>query len=191
MKIGILSGTFDPIHKGHLWLAEAALEELDLDKVIFMPEPQPRNKVPEASFTQRKEMILLAIKNQPKMELISITDSAHSVIGTLEVIDKHFPKLSELWLVMGADVFEHIPNWDNLKILLKKTNIFVGLRSEDDGESAMEVKQSLGCKMRMIPSELYGLSSNIIRKALASAHKEPEGLSPEVESYIRRHKLYM
>src|SRR5437899_2632218 len=88
MKIGILSGTFDPIHKGHLALAKAALNEAKLDKVYIVIEQAPRNKQNVTDYVQRRAMVEIALRDYPNIELLELPSKQFSVAQTLPEIQE-------------------------------------------------------------------------------------------------------
>ena len=107
-KIGIMGGTFDPIHMGHLILGEKAYEQLGLDKVLFMPcgnPPHKRNRKGRATDEQRAEMVRLAIKDNPHFELslIEMHEEGYTyTYRTLEQLNAANPD-TEYYFIIGAD----------------------------------------------------------------------------------------
>ncbi len=133
-KIGILGGTFDPIHNGHLWFAESARENFNLEKVIFIPNKIPPHRdIPFASERDRYEMILLAIIDIPYFEVSDIEikrDGKSYLIDTLEEI-RNMYKNKELFLLVGSDAFSQFLSWKEPERIIKLCNLIIGKRGEE------------------------------------------------------------
>lgn len=108
-NIGILSGTFDPVHNGHIALAEAALKKFVLTKIYFLPEPEPRRKKPLATLVQRKKMLGLAIAHNPKFKLLSLKSLTFSA-SDFEELKSIFPN-KKIYLIFGNDTYKNTKNW--------------------------------------------------------------------------------
>jgi len=189
MKLGIFSGTFDPVHEGHIWLARESLKQFGLAKVVFLPEPIPRRKLPEASYANRKKMLEIAISGTTGLDVRNIEDESHSVKGTLKFIEQQYDGIDKVKIIMGADVFEYIDSWKNLDYLAREADFVVYLRHEDDGELAVEQANKLRLNIEMISSQYSQVSSSKIREALHSGER-PSGLEPKVLKYILENHLY-
>ncbi len=187
-KVGILSGTFDPVHDGHIALADNAAHQLGLEKVIVLVEPKPRHKQRTTKYAHRLAMTKIATGSQ---KFISVHEASagdqHSVEHTLKYLHSRFPD-SELIMIMGGDVFEYLPKWDG-QDELKQLTFAVGLRTEDDGELAVSIAAENGYKLKLIQTELPRISSSHIRDLIKSGEK-PGHLSPKVFEYIKKHNLY-
>ena len=107
--IGIISGTFDPIHLGHLALADAAMNKLKLGAIYFAPEPEPRAKKPIATYAQRKKMLHLAIKYNPNFKLLSLSSKTFSVDDFKELRSAFGNK--KIYLIFGHDAYQNTKNW--------------------------------------------------------------------------------
>ena len=115
-KIGIMGGTFDPIHMGHLILGEKAYEQLGLDKVLFMPcgnPPHKQNRKGRATDAQRTEMVRLAISDNPHFELslMEMHEEGYTyTYRTLEQLNKENPD-TEYYFIIGADSLFSFDTW--------------------------------------------------------------------------------
>ncbi len=114
-KIGLLGGTFDPPHTGHLWLAETAREQLELDKVFFLPAGHPPHKRNDTitAVSHRTEMINLAIANN-KFFSMETTDidrpPPHTTYSLLPLLRQNYPN-ARFWLLLGSDSLSELPTW--------------------------------------------------------------------------------
>lgn len=133
--IGLLGGTFDPIHYGHLRLACALRDELQLSKVYLIPAGQPYHKEtwPIASASQRLTMVKLAIQGEPLLfadDRDVVKQTPTYTVETLSAIRQAVGKQEVLWYLMGMDAFRQLTSWKNWSILLTLTNIAIALRDQ-------------------------------------------------------------
>lgn len=133
-RIGIYSGTFDPIHDGHVAFAVTALESLGLEKVLFYPEPQPRNKQNVSSLAKRETQIARQLVDVASCSVALLPDRQFTVRDTLPKLQRLFPA-AELTILMGSDVAGTLADWPNIHILLSSCPIAIGIRSGDDENS--------------------------------------------------------
>lgn len=132
-KIGIMGGTFDPIHVGHLILGEKAYEQLGLDKILFMPAgnpPHKRNRKGRASDEQRVEMVNLAIQGNPHFELSLIEMNAEGftyTYCTLETLKKQNPD-TDYYFIIGADSLYNFATWMEPARICQACTIVVATR---------------------------------------------------------------
>ncbi|MDF2722971.1 MAG: nicotinate-nucleotide adenylyltransferase, partial [Paenibacillus sp.] len=130
MKVGIMGGTFDPIHQGHLLAAERAREEAGLDEVWFMPSNTPPHKpnAPKASVEQRLAMVEAAIADNRffRAETIEIVRGGTSyTIDTIHQLKLLYPNI-EFCYIIGADMVQYLPNWVRIDELARLVT-FIGL----------------------------------------------------------------
>lgn len=185
MNLGIFSGTFDPVHMGHIDLAKKALEQANLSRVVFMPESSPRRKTNVSPLKDRIAMLELSLDNEPRAEVFQSSGESHSVAQTMVEVQEHYGKDNLFYFIMGADVFEFISSWSGYKHFIKDNSLIVGLRSEDDGETTVNVASELDINPMMIDSPWPALSSSSLR-----ANLQQEGLAPSTRKYILDNKLY-
>ncbi|MCL2760708.1 MAG: nicotinate-nucleotide adenylyltransferase [Desulfuromonadales bacterium] len=129
MKIGIIGGTFNPIHFAHLRIAEEVREQFELEKIIFMPSAIPPHKELDynLSFEHRFNMVSLAIKENPFFELSDIEQKLGGTsysVDTLSYLKQQHQK-DELFFVIGSDSFIEISSWYKYEELFKLCNIIV------------------------------------------------------------------
>jgi nicotinate-nucleotide adenylyltransferase len=131
-RIGILGGTFNPIHNGHLALAAAAKEEFALDKIIFLPSGKPPHKDKEiADKEDRYNMVKLAIKGGPDYTIsrLELDREGYSyAVDTFNVLKKAFGKSVKLFYIMGLDSINEILSWKKPLELFKLCEFIVGTR---------------------------------------------------------------
>ncbi len=188
MRIGILGGTFNPIHIGHLILAEEALFKLKLDKVIFVPAYMPPHKSVEgtAKPQDRLKMVKLAIEGNPAFEVstfeIDSKTKSYS-IDTLKEFRKVYGGGTELYFITGSDLLKDLFSWKNVNEIFKMSKFIIANRP---GYPVKDVPEEAETVV-ITPIEV---SSEDIRKRL-NENRSIRYLVPEkVRSYIIEHNLY-
>ena len=130
--IGVLGGTFDPVHSAHLRLAIEAREALSLTRVIFVPAGQPLlREAPQAGSQQRLDMVARALAGEPGFELDDtevVTRSPSYTVTTLERLRAQYGAERPLVLLMGADAFARLPEWHRWQALFQLAHIGVATR---------------------------------------------------------------
>jgi len=133
MKWGLLGGTFDPIHTGHLRCAEEILEIFDLNRIIFVPASKPPHKIHGdiTSFHHREQMITLAIEGNPVFSFSDVEKRRENTsysVETVEYILKKYMENLELYFILGQDAFHAIQTWKEWEKLLLLCNFVVMTR---------------------------------------------------------------
>lgn len=192
-RIGIYSGTFDPVHDGHIAFAKAALGESKLDKIFFLVEPRPRRKQGVKAFEHRTEMVRLAIKNEHSLGSIVLNQQRFTPADTLPLLTERF-RGAELHMIMGDDMLDHLASWPHVEFLLKAVNFIISVRQSDEKKihkivKNLEKTRGLKFNYQIIANSFPEVSSSKIKQALRSG-KEPEGLSRSVLNYIKKNGLY-
>lgn len=187
MRIGILGGTFDPIHMGHLILAEEAVWRLGLDKVIFVPTYLPPHKEGAVvSAEHRYTMVTLAIEGNSRFEVsrIEIDAQAKSYsIQTIKKLKEQYKPDTEFVFIAGSDSLPELTSWKAIEDIFKLSQFAVATRPGFPLQGLPPEATSLAI------SEI-GISSSEIRKRL-SEKKGIRYLVPEaVRSYIKKNGLY-
>lgn len=189
MKIGIFGGTFDPIHRGHLQLAQNARAQFSLDQVIFVPAYQPPHKQALLSLTpaqDRYEMVRLAIEGESFFKISDCELKRKGVSYTFDTIsefEKKYPH-GTFFLILGKDAFEGIDTWHRAAELKKKVRFLVAKRGN------CEVRVPEGARVEWIEMPLCPISASGIREAIRQGRKVDDHLSPKVLQYICEHPLY-
>ena len=142
MKIGILGGTFDPIHNTHSYMGNQVLKALDLDKLYFMPAFYPPHKNAEkiTDETHRLNMIKLAIEDLENIDCLTLEiDSKLSYTAdTLTVLKNKYPN-DEFYFIIGGDSISSFENWYHPEIIFEKASIVV-IRRKDETLDTLDVK---------------------------------------------------
>jgi nicotinate-nucleotide adenylyltransferase len=183
MAIGILGGTFDPVHNAHLAMARAALDHLNLDKVLFIPTGTTRYRNPAvASGDDRVEMLRLALAGEPRFEVDARElqpDASGYTFDTLQALRSEQPS-ADFHLLMGADQYEKLAAWHRPDEVKRLARIAVF------GRPGIRLKE----KVKLIPMHPMPISASEIR----ARAKRGEDLAPFVPSavanYIARRRLY-
>lgn len=186
-RIGIYSGTFDPVHIGHASFAMAAAQACTLDRVAFLPEPKPREKQQVTPLAYRSDMLRLATQDYTQFEVIELPFEQFSVHYTLPLLRSEF-RDCQLVLLVGSDVVQTFAyRWDNLPELLGTVELAIGLRDGIKQAQIQAVLDSLGVPVR----------ATFVQTGhghVASSHARAEGsdtlLDPRVAAYIAEHNLY-
>lgn len=133
MKWGILGGTFDPIHVGHLRCAEEIRELFALDRILFIPNSQPPHKdYPEVTpFAQRAQMVRLAIAGHPSFSLSDLESKRAGLSYSVETVEQLLAShpQTEFYFIMGQDAFQTIQTWNNWERLLLLCHVVVMTRA--------------------------------------------------------------
>ncbi len=190
-RIGIYSGTFNPVHAGHISFALQAIEAAHLDKVYLMPERHNQLKKDVAHYGHRVAMVRQAIKPHRQLDLIETTDISFTVDKTLPKLKRQFNN-SRLVFLIGSDTLKYMPKWPNIERLLSSSELVVGVRANDEAVVSgliddLPVKPS---KLVVIDSYAASVSSSKIREALRKS-QEAEGILTSVRHYSNKNWLYI
>lgn len=194
MKIGIFSGTFDPVHAGHITFALEAIKEAGLGKVYFLPEQRPRRKTGVTHYAHRMAMLRLALRPYKDLEILDLPDKQFSVNATLPRLKKLFPG-SELSMLVGSDMLDVLTSneveaqWPNYKQFLKSVNLIAGVRNDSGYDIAKKQMSRLQSDGLVIASKRPHASSRDIRSAVRRG-KEHTELLGSLKSYISDNWLY-
>ncbi|MGC8766331.1 MAG: nicotinate-nucleotide adenylyltransferase [Brevinematia bacterium] len=173
MKIAIFGGTFDPIHIGHLIVAEFSVDFFGLDKVIFVPSKVSPFKVGKSCFfsdEDRLKMIELAIEGNPRFE-VSDFEIKRDEISYTYITVKHFLNVykgNELFLIIGGDTFEGFTKWKEYKYILENVKLIVYPRLGYSLEIPKEIEVYRN-KITFLEVPLIGISSTLIRQRIENA----------------------
>lgn len=207
MKTGIFGGAFDPIHKGHIYMAQKAMEEYSLDRLFLVPSGHSPNKTENAmtAFSHRYNMCKLAARAVPGIEVsdIEIKDESTSyTYVTLKKLKALYPQ-DELYFIMGGDSLDYFETWMRPDVIAKTAIILVMVR-ENFPKLKMEekighIKNLFPADIRLLSCDGIDVSSTQVRGLLKAESKALERRSLEsteklldaaVMSYIQANNLY-
>lgn len=195
-RLGILGGTFDPPHIGHLWLATLAADELGLSSVLFMPAAQPPHKRRRLTrATDRLLMTRLAIGDDARFELCAIEmerpGPSYTVDSMVELTAMH-PE-AELWLIMAADAFAAIDTWREPDRLLELARWAVGPRAGSVAPRPAAIRERFGAqadRIRLLDGPALDVSSAAIRTRVAAGRAIRYLVPRAVEQLVVERRLY-
>lgn len=192
-KIGIFGGSFNPIHNGHIYVAENVKKILDLDRIIFIPTGIAPHKDNSdfASKEHRYNMVKLAVEGKFDISDIEVkTDNVCYTVDTMSKIKKLY-KNDDLYYIIGADSLVDFMSWKEPLKLFEMLHIAVVDRDYKDIEKyAEEYRKKYDARITICHVKEYDVSSTHIREAVKKTGR-CENLVPEkVEKYIIKHKLY-
>ena len=199
MNIGVLGGTFDPIHIGHLISAEEVRARLNLAETLFMPAGQPWLKVdsPISSAEHRVEMVCLAFADKPFFKLSTMEIERAGPTYTVDTIDELKTQLGigdELFFILGADNLAELPLWREPSRLIIMCHLVVAPRPDyplPDLKALEAIIPGLSHRVTLMDKPEIDISASVIRgrvaRGLSIHHLVPE----QVAEYIRQHKLYL
>lgn len=197
-KVGIMGGTFDPIHIGHLMLAEQAYDKFGLDKVLIMPTGNPPHKDNSVSATtkHRVQMARLAIENNKHFELslIEVERSGYTyTYETLEELTKKNPDV-EYYFIIGADSLLDFDKWKEPQRICQNATLLVATRynlsSEELENQIDEVAHKYNAKIYSLETPNIDISSKLLRTLVNTGKSIKYYVTTDVERYIYKNKLY-
>lgn len=184
-KVGIFSGTFDPVHVGHIGFAVAAAREVQLEKIILLPERQPRSKAGVTPFADRVAMLKLATQKQPFFEVVEFDEQRFTIDTTLPKLQQRYDR--DLSLLIGSDVAQIFADrWPGLDKLLEQMGLIIALRNGDSESEIKKLMSQIGAaRFLCIASPKEQAASSKIRIGNAKTQ-----LDPNVQTYIATKRLY-
>ena len=197
-RLGILGGTFDPPHVGHLWLAALAAGSVDLDRVLFMPASQPPHKRRRGMTraTDRLLMTRLAIEGDPQFELTAIElerPGPSYTVDSIAALEQQYGNDVRLFLIMAADSLAHVDTWREPHRLLERTEWIVGPRPGSTLPDAAALRQRFGrdaSRIHILAGPSLDVSSSDIRRRVAAGETIRYLVPRRVEELIAARRLY-
>lgn len=194
MKVGIMGGTFDPIHTGHLIAAESARDAVGLDEIWFIPTNIPPHKGEqgiEANPLQRLEMVTRVVRQCPYFKAIDIEVVRGGISYTIDtalILTEQYKDV-EFYYIIGADMIQYLPNWHRFEDLMSAV-FFIGLERAGFEIDWDTLPQQVRDNVYMVPMLSIDISSTDIRKR-RQAGKSVRYLVPdEALTYIEEQGLY-
>ena len=202
-RVGVLGGSFDPVHAGHLFVARAALAARDLDRVVFVPAREPPHKpdVRLASGAHRLEMLRLALADEPRFEVSALElerPGPSYTVDTLRALPAELELAPDarLVLVIGGDNLPDFPRWRGFDELLRLAEPLVVVRAGDERATLDALRGRVDdgvlatLERALVAVEPHPASATALRAALARGEDPGPDLPPDVADYARAHGVY-
>lgn len=212
MRIGLLGGTFNPIHNGHLHIAEEVRKSCQLDQVWFIPTWQPPHKevAAQVSFAQRLDMVTAALADHPEFVICDMEGQRGGTsfsVETLTLLREQYPQ-HEFFFIMGLDSFREISLWHRYQELFELAHIVVAARPGFSGtlqqmlpvaiadrfcydSQSKNLRFDKGFSLILVDHTGHDASSTEIRQRVAQQRSIEGIVPPAVSSYIATHQLYV
>lgn len=195
-KVGIVGGTFNPIHLAHLYIAYEAKCQLNLDKIIFMPAGSPPHKrneeILEASF--RYNMVYEAIKNYEDFEISNYEISKEGYSYTYETLEKFKSDDNELYFITGADCLMDIEKWKNPEKIFNVSKLTVfnrpGYSNENLRIQKDKIERKFNTSIEFLDIINLEISSSMIRRRIKEGKRVDFFLPKEVLNFIKENNIY-
>jgi nicotinate-nucleotide adenylyltransferase len=197
LRLGLLGGTFDPVHRGHLALARAARDELGLDEVLFLPAGQPWRKAGRmiASNEHRLAMLRRALEGEAAFQVsrLELERAGPSYTAdTLEALRDDRPE-DELFFLLGEDALMDLSNWARPQRILELARLAVARRADTSPEALEEADRrlpGLGERVVWLKMSAVAVSATEIRERVRGGQPIGDMVPATVEEYIRKQGLY-
>ncbi|KPL04047.1 MAG: hypothetical protein AMJ73_04740 [candidate division Zixibacteria bacterium SM1_73] len=190
-KLGVLGGTFDPIHMGHLVLAEQAREQFQLEQIIFIPSASPPHKTEQelSLAIHRFEMTKLALEGNRYFSVSDIELKRKGLSYTIETLRelKGLYKDSEIYFLTGSDVLEEITTWKDPEEIYKLARIVIAVRP---GFDKFDPENHFAKKSVIVRITGVDISSTQIREKVRNGESIKYLVPSKVEEYIKKKNLY-
>lgn len=201
MRLGVLGGTFDPVHYGHLIIAQEALEALGLATVIFVPAASPPHKRDRAPvpIEHRYRMTELALEDDPRFCISDIEcrrGGTSYTVNTLEEMQRSLGPGDELCFLIGSDTVSELPTWKGFQRLPELCRLIIvarpGFPLEDISSLAPHFPQDTVARLRRqaLAIRPIGISATVIRRKLSQGRSIRYLVPEPVRDYIEQHDLY-
>jgi nicotinate-nucleotide adenylyltransferase len=203
-RFGVMGGSFNPVHVGHLSIAQQVLNALQLEQVMLLPAATPPHKqdaLEMASAEDRLEMCRLAIENMRGLAVSDFEIRRGGVSYTVETareLRSAYGPDADIYFLIGSDSLADLPQWYEIRELLTLIKFAIAERRETPIKESLwhDLKVALGAdaeaslRAGVVPVQRVDVSSTLIRKLLRNGEKIPGYLRRDVEDYIRRKGLY-
>ena len=187
MKIGILGGTFDPPHNAHKKIAERALEQFNLEKILFIPAGISWQKNDALGYAFRYKMTKLLIDGNSKFEISDIENNLNKPSYTIETLKKLNLDRENTYFILGADAASGITSWNSYKELGEYTKFVIAPR---EGFSNTDLKNIFPFEFQTISGSYLDISSTNVRKIINNENNLEEFMPLEIINFIKENSLY-
>lgn len=196
-KVGIMGGTFNPIHLGHMLIAENAYETFGLDEILFVPTGKSYLKSDVLNSKTRISMIGVAIEDNPHFALSTIEVDRDGYSYSYETIAelKRQNPTTEYYFIVGADSLMYMENWKNPELIFPEVTVLVASRKGTTDKELNEkieylCKKFPGTDIRILPINEVALSSTEIRERVKEGRSIRYMVQHRVIDYINKYKIY-
>lgn len=195
-RIGIMGGTFDPIHLGHMLIAENAFETFNLDEVLFIPSGNSYMKKDVSPSSLRVKMTGISIEDNPHFAMSTIEadrDGNSYTYETLQLLKEKYPD-NEYYFIVGADSFVYMDQWKNPDIIFSLANILVASRIgntiDELKEKALVYKEKYNAKIDFLSIKNVDISSTEIRNLIKEDRSIRYLVHVKLVEYIKKNNIY-
>ncbi|QSF46347.1 nicotinate-nucleotide adenylyltransferase [Paenibacillus tianjinensis] len=192
MKVGIMGGTFDPLHIGHMMAAEAARDTYSLDEVWFMPSHIPPHKHEAgASGADRLAMVQSAVEGHEAFHILDweiVRGGVSYTIDTVHSLKEVYPQ-HEFYFIVGADMVEYLPKWHGIEELVGVLT-FIGVGRPGTPLDLAALPGFIAEKVVLADMPLVDISSTMLRSRAASGRSIRYMVPEQVYEYVQRSGLY-
>lgn len=195
-RLGLLGGTFDPPHYGHLVAAQEVAWRLGLDRVLFLPAHQNplKRDAPSSSAEDRCEMVRLAIADNPELELSRVDLDRPPPSYTVDLLTILHSAATELYFIVGADILPELPRWRAPEEILRLARVAVVNRPgarEPDLAPLERLQPGASTRVDVVPIPGVDIAARDLRERIRRGQPIRYLTPPAVERYIREHGLYV
>lgn len=195
VRIALFGGTFDPVHYGHLRLAEEAREAADLERVLFVPANRSpfRLEEPITDPHHRLQMLRLATADNPAFEISELEIQRGGVsytVDTVAAIRQQHPDAT-LYLILGADALQGFPNWYRAEAIAQACYLLVGARPTNDLQTVLDsLPDAIRQRVQPVALTVLDISASAIRQRVQTGRSIRYLTPPDVIEYIQHRRLY-
>lgn len=198
-QIGILGGTFDPVHCGHLMIAEQVKDFFNLDEVLFIASGAPPHKkrIKLTSGQKRVDMLRLAIECNPFFDVLSLEverEGTTYTVDTLHTLNQMYSDERKIYFIIGADVLFDLLTWKKYEDVFEMCEFIavgrIGFPDENVIEKIEFLKEQYGAKIHLVKCPTFEVSSSFIRDSVSNGKSIKYLVPQKVEEYIKKNKLY-
>ncbi|WP_138159775.1 nicotinate-nucleotide adenylyltransferase [Peptoniphilus catoniae] len=195
-KYGIMGGTFDPIHYGHLMISEYIRDEMNLDEIIFVPTGSPPHKKDILDASIRYEMTKIGILENKYFTVSDIETKKEDTSYSVDTI-KEFESIldGDLYFIVGSDTLFQLKTWKRFDELAKRVEFIVAVRPEYMSTKILDLelsylREKYESKIHLIETPLYEISSTDLRERLSSGKSVKYLIPDKLIKYIEEKGLY-
>ena len=193
---GVFGGTFDPVHHGHLALAEEACDALGLESVIFVPAAVPPHKpgVPVARAEHRLAMVEAAIAGNPRFSVTRLELDRPGPSFSVDTLERLAGRRDDLWFILSSEALAGLPTWREPDRILELARLAVLPRA---GQSTIDERwvgehyPGREDRFRFLPGPLLPISGSVVRQRVAAGRSIRYLVPDAVARYIAQHRLYL